>query len=55
MGLKNLATNLKGWEGNGDREAFAEYEKAGRKATVRRGGGALKKRRSKTQKKRGTQ
>ncbi len=56
MGLKNLATNLKGWQGNEDREAFAEYEKAGRKATVRRsgGGGTRRRVRSKTQKKRNT-
>ncbi len=33
---------------------YVYYEKAGRKATVRRGGASLKKKRSKTQKKRGT-
>ncbi len=55
LGYTNLAKELKEDLGNASRQKYAKFIAAGRKATVRRGGGALKKRRSKTQKKRGTQ
>ncbi len=51
-GYVELAKELKGWKGNAGRTAFARYTAAGKKATVRHGGGPRKKRSSKTQKKR---